>query len=111
MIIYVAIGIPNERFCDSCPCCFMTNGWCAELQVHMARDVDARQVTRWLRPQVCIDASKETEKAVQAYHPPCTCEKCLGVKPLPEQACYVDGKRVPPGGLADAIAEAEEARK
>jgi len=60
----------------------------------------------WLRPQACIDASEDVEVDVMFAN-----ENAAVSDPTATGAeCYVDGKPVPPGGMAAAIEEADRAR-
>jgi len=64
--MYVKIDLADERYCDGCPCLTPTVGlnwwgaWCEVLEEAVG-ERGTGQVSEFLRPQACIDASAAIE--------------------------------------------------
>jgi len=66
--MYVKIELADERYCDGCPLCFdaacradmgqPTIKWGAAVPV---------QLVHWIRPQACIDASRDIQYTLESY--------------------------------------------
>ena len=107
MTIYIAIELADERYCDGCVCLGREDEVVLPGPYCMGQDgvTDEGYYHHWLRPQACIDASAEIASRQGSL------DNCPEADTGPWSHITIDGKLIPEGGLRDAIAEAEAARR